>query len=362
MGTPLPLASTHHAWHATFAEEDGWDLVTAYDTPEAEHRTARRAAGLFDLSHRGRLEIAGPDRVAWLHNLLTNDIKALSPGRGCYTALLTPQGKIRGDANLLALPETFLLDCDASLTATFPAALSRYRITERVEILDRTTEFGLLSLQGPQAPAILQAWAGPDACPERELDHVTYDVDGTTVMIVRCTITGDPGFHCLTAIPHLATLWERLVAAGQPFGLIPCGQAALESLRIEAGRPRYGRDFDETVLLPEAGLDHAVSRTKGCYIGQEFVVRIRDRGQVTRQLAQLALERPVAARRGDAILAAGGRTIGAVTSSAVVPTQGRGLALGMVHREFLAPGTAVVVQLADGPCPATVIAPPAKNV
>lgn len=361
MGTPLPLAPVHRALHATLVTEDGWDVVAAYSTPEQEHVAARSAAGLFDLSHRGRLEILGPDRAAWLHNLLTNEIKTLTPGRGCYAALLTPQGKMRGDAYVLALPDAFLLDCEASLTTTLPAALATYRITEQVELHDRTHDFGMLSIQGPKAPMILAQWAGPSACPNGELDHVTYHLDGLAIMIVRCSLTGDPGFHCIAPVDRLTELWQRLLGAGQPLGLTPCGMAALESLRIEAGRPRYGRDMNESMLLPEAGLKQAVSDTKGCYLGQEFVVRIRDRGQVNRQLALLALESPVAAAHGDRLMA-GDRDVGVVTSSAVVPTRGQAMALGIVHRDCLAPGTTVTAHLAGGPCRAVVIAPPAKNV
>jgi len=356
VGTPLPLARLHQALHAQFREEDGWDVVATYTSPAAEHRAVRRAAGLCDLSHRGLLEVRGPDRATWLHNLLTNDVKSLTSGHGCYTALLTPQGKVLGDAHLFALPDSLLIDCEASLTAKLHAGLTKYRITERVELHDRAAEFCLLSIQGPQAPTILSTWAGPTACPPNELDHVSYHINGISILIARCSVTGDPGFHCFVPTTRLPELWQRLLAAGRPFGLTPCGMDALESLRIEAGLPRYGRDFDESVLLPEVGLERAVSDTKGCYVGQEFVIRIRDRGRVNRHLGALAIEGMAAALHGDPITA-GDREIGTVTSSAFVPTHDRALALGYLHRDYLQPGTAVAVRLASGVCPATVVRP-----
>ncbi len=356
MGTPLPLHQLHQALHAQLREEDGWEVVAAYHDAQAEHRHARRAAGLFDLSHRGRLEILGPDRVSWLHNLLTNDIKALKPGGGCATALLTPQGKVVSTASLFALPDSLLLDCETSRAPLISTHLKKYRITERVEVHDRTAEFGLLALQGPQAETIVSTWAGAAACPKNNGHHVSYHIDGMTVLIARCSVTGDPGFYCFVPTARLPDLWQRLLAAGRPFGLTPCGMDALESLRIEAGLPRAGRDFDETTLLAEAGLEQTVSQTKGCYVGQEFVVRIRDRGQVTRRLVALGLEDAVAAAPGDRLLAET-REVGKITSSAVVPTHARALALGYVSREYITPGTALTVQRASDTCRATVITP-----
>lgn len=307
---------------------------------------------LFDLSSYGCLEVRGPDRIAWLSNLLTNDVKALTPGRGCYTAFLTPQGKVRATAALLALPEACLLICDPAVRETLPAGLLKYRITERVELTDRSPELGLLAVQGPEAPAIWNAWVGAP-WPAQEFNHVAHGAG----FAARWGVVGDPGFVALAPRGDLATLREALLAAGQPLGLTPSGLGTLEALRIEAGIPRYGADLDETVLLPEAGLTDAVSDTKGCYLGQEFVVRIRDRGQIHRRLSQLAIEGATPAARGDRVLL-GDRQVGTITSSALVPTQGRAMALAYLSREAWEPGTRVTVQLANGPCAAIVSVAP----
>lgn len=356
MATAIPLAAVHAALGARFLEEDGRQWVADYGAPEAGHRAARAGVGLFDLSGRGLLEVQGPDRAPWLHNLLTNDVKALRPGQGCHAAFLTAHGKVRAMLHLLALPEAFLIECEPSLAATLPAALLRYRITERVTLTDRTAELGLLSLQGPNTQALVTAWAGAEAWPMAELDHTERRIQGIPVRLIRRRVASDPGLHCLIPTAHLAAVWQHLQAAGGPFGLAPCGMTALESLRIEAGVPRYGRDVDETTVLPEAGLEGIVSRTKGCYLGQELVVRVRDRGQLTRRLCHLALEGPRGAAHGDAVIA-GDRPVGTITSSAVSPTSSRPFALAYLHRDVAAAGAAVTVQMASGPCPAVVLRP-----
>ncbi len=331
-------------------------MGTRDHSPSEEHRAARRSAGLFDLSSRSQLEVTGPDRVSWLHNLLTNDIKSLTPGHGCEAAFLTQQAKVRALVVVYALPEALLLDGEASRAAALASALLTYRISEHVELKDRTSEFGLLALQGPQAPAILTAWAGTEAIPARELDHIAVAVREISSVIIRHRGPGEFGFQILTPAASKPTVWEQLLTVGGPMGLTPCGPEAWESLRIEAGIPRDGVDVTEEVLLPETGLDRVVSTTKGCYLGQEFVVRIRDRGQVTQRLCLLALEGTAAASAG-AVVRAGDRDVGAVTSSAFVPTQGRALALGYLHRDAAQPGTTVTVMLPGGPCPATVTTP-----
>lgn len=353
MGIQLPLALVHEALQAQFQEEDGWTVVAHYGSWESEHQAARHRAGLFDLSHRGRLEIAGPDRTSWLHNLLTNDIKGLNPGHGCYTAFLTAQARIRGDAHLFMLPGSILLEYEAILAPTFPTELAKYRISERLELHERTKDFGMLAIQGPQAPDLVKAWIAPAEPPSGAFDHGAYHVGDMTVLMARCSLTGDPGYLCFLPIHHLTAAWQHLVELGNPRGLTPCGTSALESLRIEAGRPRYGRDLDESILLPEAGLDRAVSTTKGCYLGQEFVVRVRDRGVIHRRLVHLALDGRAPAARGDTIVV-GERPVGTVTSSAFIPTRGQAMALGFLHRDYWSAGTRVTVQLASGPCPATV--------
>lgn len=325
-------------------------------SPVEGHRIARRGAGLFDASHQGWLEVTGADRVSWLHQLLTNDIKALTPGHGCPAALLTPQAKVRGLFTVLARPEALLLECEATLIATLPPALLAYRISERVELRDRTRDGGLLWLQGPASPAILAAWAGEGVVGPRELDHAPHQVGGVPVLVIRHSVTGDAGFQIRVPSKDLGAVREALLAAGRPMGLAPCGMEAWESLRIEAGIPRYGRDVTERDLLPETGWDRAVRSTTGCYLGQEFVARIRDRGHITRRLSLLALDSPTPAPAGAAIHA-GETDVGSVTSSAFVPTQERALALGYLHRDCWAPGTALTIECPTGPCPATVILP-----
>lgn len=316
------------------------------------------------------MDVLGADRAAWLHNLLTNDIKRLTPGHGCLAAFLTPRAKVQGVVQIFAQPDSYRLEYDALRAASLPTALLKYRISERVELRDRARDLGLLWLQGPSAPTILDVWAGPGLVGPQEFDHADHRIDEHPVTIARRSMTGDPGFLIFAPAEHLNHVRDRLLAIGAPLGLILCSMDTWDSLRLEAGIPRDGVDITERDLLSETGLTQAISTTKGCYLGQEFVVRIRDQGQVTRQLSLLALEGSVPAPAGAIIRASDpstprlrsgqaplgtNRDIGIITSSAFVPTQQRAFAMGYLHRDACHPGAIVTVVAPDGPIGGAVI-------
>jgi tRNA-modifying protein YgfZ len=288
-----------------------------------EQEIVRAACGLLDRSERGKLALTGREAKTFLHGQVTNDVEGLSPGQGCYAAFLTPKGKMQGDLRILDVgpptPELWLDTERSTLQALF-TMIHRYKLGADVELHKRTLQQGLLSLVGPEARAVLGAAAAD--LPLSEHANVHADVDGIPVLLVAT----DVGVDLVCDAERAADL----VGALRGRGARDVGENAVEGVRVERGRPRFGLDMDETTIPEEAGLnDRAVSFTKGCYVGQETVARLHYRGKPNRHLRGLRLSSPAEPgtelRLGDRVV---GR-LGTVTTS---PSLGP-IALAIVRRE-----------------------------
>jgi folate-binding protein YgfZ len=310
-----------------------------------EERAAaiRRGAGFFRNLPRGVIAVAGSDRRRWLNGMISNDVSQLAPGTsgsGCYATLLTPQGRIVADLQVLERGDEFWLDLAADAVDAVIERLGRYIIADDVQLADCREAFERLALEGPAAFEILAAAAPgaprlvPDACADVELA-------GTSVAVAAFGWSGEAALQLFAPAGTGAAVADGLRAAGAGLGLVESELEDLEILRIEAGVPRLGAELDESVLPAEAGLERAVSSDKGCYTGQEVVERLRSRGQVSHRLVGLttAGDRPLAV---GADVAAEGRRIGEVTSACVSPTSGS-IALAFVRRAFAEPGTELQV-------------------
>jgi len=314
---------------------------------------ARSAVGLVDRRDHGVIEASGRDRVSFLNALLSNDVKSLAPGQGCAATLLDVQGKVQVVLLVWVLDDRVLLVTPPGTGATTLEALDRYLFSEKVELRDASGEWALFLLTGPEAPALVARLGG--AAPEpRPWAHAAGRLDAAEVRLVRGG--GETG-EAEIWIAAPAGEAERVHKAVTAAGAVALGPEALESLRIEAGAPRFPADIGPTTLLPEVPFDTLVSYTKGCYPGQEVVVRIRDRGHVNRHLRGLLLEGEVVPPAGAEVVA-GEAVIGAVTSATRSVGLGRPIALAMVRRQHAEPGTAVAVRVGDGVVPATVSALP----
>jgi folate-binding protein YgfZ len=309
----------------------------------SEYRAVRDAVGLFDLSHRGLLQITGPDRLSFLQGMLSNDLRGLKTFDGQYATILTQQGKVVADVRVLCAMNSFYLDFWEPLREKILAHLNRYLIADEVEIADRSDEYSTLSLQGPQSETLLRAVFGEAELPQRAFGHAMIQLDGAAICVIAATHTGESGFDLIIPTADLEKIARRISAAGGPFAPRWIGAEAQEILRVEAGIPLYGVDFSEDNLLLEVGLDHAVSFSKGCYLGQEVVERIRSRGHVNKKLSGLLLETEEPADIGS-IIEANGKSAGMITSSVLSPRLNRSIALGYVSKEFWSPGTPVTVR------------------
>jgi folate-binding protein YgfZ len=316
---------------------------------ELEYTTARQAAGLVDRRDHGVLEATGRDRASFLNALLSNDVKSLAPGQGCAATLLDVHGKVQVVLVLWVLDDRILIVTPPGTAASTLEALDKYLFSEKVDLRDASEEWALFLLTGPRAPALVERLAGaaPDA---RPWSHVPGRLDGADVRLVRGG--GETGQAEIWAAAPAAEA-ERVRATLTTAGAVALGPAALESLRIEAGAPRFPADIGPAVLLPEVPFEALVSYTKGCYPGQEVVVRIRDRGHVNRHLRGLLLEGDAVPAPGSEVVA-GEAVIGAVTSATRSFGLDRPIALAMVRRQHAEPGTAVGVRVGDRVVPATV--------
>jgi folate-binding protein YgfZ len=296
--------------------------------PEADYATVTQGCGLFDRSERGKLALSGSEAAAFLQGQVSNDVEALAPGSGCYAAFLTPKGKMLGDVRILATRDELLLDTERVALQPLFNLIHRGLIGHDAELHKRTLDSSLLSLVGPQSPAV--AGVGElEGSPEHT--HIAVEIGGVPARAIRT----DLGVDLFCDAASVDALKAALVQSGAR----SVSESAVECVRIEHGRPRYGIDLDDTVIPEEAGLnDRAVSFEKGCYVGQETVARLHWRGKPNRHLRGLRLSDPGQSAED---LWVAERSVGRLTSVALSPRFGP-IALALVRRE-VAPGESVEV-------------------
>jgi folate-binding protein YgfZ len=347
----LELHEFHEALGARFIEVNGMEVVRDYGDPEAEHAALTEKAGVLDLSFRSRLCLTGADRIRFLHGQVTNDIKRLRLGEGCYAALVTAKGRMQSDLNIYCLADELLLDFEPGLTRTAAERLEKYLVADDVQVVDIASPYGLLSVQGPEAPAIVRSLALSGELPLEAFSFLnTVDPTLGEVCLVKQPRLGTNGFDLFVPVAGLGTVADKLITAARSLAGCVCGWQALEIARIEAGIPRFGPDIDESNLPQECGIEErAVSYTKGCYIGQEVLNRIHTMGHVNRELCALELADDLKSlpQRGDKLFH-DGRVIGSITSVAVSPRTNKRIALGYIRREVNQAGTELTVVTAEG--------------
>jgi folate-binding protein YgfZ len=354
----LPLHEVHAALGARFTEVFGAETVAHYGNPTAEHAALRSAAAVLDLGFRGRFCLTGADRVRLLHGQVTNDIVALAPLRGCYAAFVSNKGRMQADAFVYALPNELLVDVEPGLTALLLQRLDHYIVADDVQCVDVTPYYGLLSVQGPRAAAVLTRLNLGIELPETNLAvaHLTDPTLGE-LYVTRNARTGTVGFDLFIPLDVQAMVLDKLVAAAREESGSLAGWEALELARLEAGIPRFGLDIDDTNLAPEAGIEsRAISYSKGCYIGQETIARIRTYGQVAKALRGIRLPDDLATLplRGDKLIL-NDREVGYVTSAARSEAARGVIALGYVRRECNTPGTTLTLRTAAGEFSVTIV-------
>jgi folate-binding protein YgfZ len=310
--------------------------------PFAEsYRALHEAAVIGEIAPRGAIGVAGADRSSYLQGLLTNDVQALTAGTGCYAAWLTPQGRMLTDLHVLESGDMILLDVPRDQVEATVQRLDQFLFSEDVQLADLSSSLRGVWLHGPAAPALLESVIGgvSGLAGWRGYQNARAEFSGAPVSIARIDQLGVPGF-CVYVEAARA---DALVSALQAAGASVADREAIEAARIEAGYPVFGVDMTQDTIPLEAGIeDRAISQTKGCYVGQEVIIRVlhRGHGRVAKKLVGFVVD-GVAPVAGAKVLA-GEREIGVVTSVATSPRAGA-IALGYVHRDFVNEGTAVEI-------------------
>ena len=329
-----------------------------------QYRAVRDGSGVLDRSARSRLRLTGSDRREYLQGLLTNDIAALTPGSGCYAALLTAQGRMISDMYVVETGEAILIDLEPDFGEKVFAHLERFIFSEDVQVSNETTSLSQIGVYGPAAASVVNAVIGDDGSSALDLSAMAVLGNRTVhwrdadVLIVRRDDVGIAGFDLVIDAAQAAAL----IAAVRAAGSIEIDSGLAETFRVEAGVPRCGPDMDEDTIPLEAGIeDRAVSMTKGCYVGQEIIVRVlhRGHGRVARKLVLLRIDSAdvgAVPRKGDRIHAAD-RDIGLVTSAVASLATGTALAMGYVNRDFVEAGTTLTIDRSGERLPAVVTRP-----
>lgn len=328
-----PLAAHLHSAATAVTAYQGALTPNVYSTLDAELAVLTTGAGVFDLGYRAALRITGADRVRWLNGMVTNTIKALPEWRWNYNFLLNAQGRIQGDANVFCAPDTLFFETSRTQMPRLSAHLRRYIIMDKVELQPVEASRTTLGIAGPKAAEILGRLGAtvPD-----EGAFTSSAINGADVVLVHAHSPLVARFELVVGAESLPKLWGALQSAGA----VPCGAAAVEALRILEATPLYGVDIQEKHLAQETGQARALNFSKGCYLGQEIIERVRSRGNVHRMLRQFSVENaPAALVPGQTIeLNAEGaerNPVGELTSLAYfrLPAFTGALALGFVRSE-----------------------------
>ena len=352
MGKRTPLYDLHVKLGARIIEFGGWDMPVQYSSIVDEHRTVRENAGLFDVSHLGRVELRGPGALETLQRLATNDASKLEVGRAQYSLLLNERGGVVDDIFVYRQPGGYLVMINAA-TRDKDIAWMRSHLRD-AELVNRSDELATIALQGPSAVKLLQPLV-PDADLNalRRNAHVEATVEGERMLVARTGYTGERGLELFPPSERVSALFERLLGLE---GVKPCGLGARDTLRLEAGNRLYGQDMDDDTNPFEAGVEWVVNFDKGDFVGRDALLPIREKGPSRKLIGFETVERAVP-RHGAAVYV-DGESVGVVTSGSFAPSLGRNVGFAFVPPTAAEPGTEIGVEIRGNPSPARVVETP----
>ena len=336
-----PLYDTHASLGARMAPFSGWEMPIQYKSILGEARAVRSGAGLFDVSHMGRIDLTGPGAAALLNRVLSFDVHGLRYGRARYTVICNEQGGILDDCIVYRRgDERFLLIPNASNVATVLDWLLHWKAgTNRVGIDDVTSESAMIAHQGPEAAAILQSLTPSDLTSLRPFATTEVEVHGAKTFIARTGYTGEDGFELIVDSEDSPSVWKALADGGA----VACGLGARDVLRLEAGLLLHGNDMDTSTDPYEAGLDRFVDPDREGYVAGGALRTLRDRVSTKRLVGFNALGRGIP--RHSYPVVDRGKKIGFVTSGGYSPTLDRAIGLGYVPTDYSAPGSQFQVDI-----------------
>ena len=347
------LFDAHRALGARIVEFAGWDMPISYAGPLEEHRAVRTRCGLFDVSHMGEIEVRGPGAEALCQELTVNDVGRLDDGDGQYSVLCNEHGGVLDDLVVFRLGrERFLLVVNAANTDADRAWIASHA-PAHVVLDDRSAELALLALQGPEAERALRTLTPLDLTALRPFTVRDATLAGVRGLVSRTGYTGEDGFELFVPASETLPVWDAVLAAVRRSGGLPCGLAARDTLRLEAGLPLCGTDMDAETTPIEAGIGWVVKLRKPAFVGRETLARQAATGPA-RRLVGLRLDEPGIPRHGHVVWRDGAR-IGTVTSGSKSPTLGTFIGMAYVDRASTRRETTVAVEIREHQLPAHVV-------
>ena len=342
----------------TISLAPGLEVIERFGDWRSEYRAARTGIALTDRPHRGLVEIDGNDRSAWLHNLVTNEVKGLCAGEGVYAFAIDVKGRVLFDLNILVCSGRILLDIDRRWLARALEHFERFLITEDVSVAEKSAEFVRIGLLGPE---IKPFWAdlGMAHLPlMADVHHANIQIGGVDILSFRNDFAGVLGVELIVPSAHREPVRAELIQSGERHTIREAGWRAIQALRIEQGVPWSLEDIDDRVIPPETGrVEQGISYHKGCYLGQEVIERMRSRGAPARRLVGVCIDGNTAPRPG-AELFREGKPRGRVTSLCHSPALNATLALAYLTSACAEPGTDVEIAGGDEPIRGKVVSLP----
>jgi glycine cleavage system T protein len=324
----------------------GWTMAESFGDSLKEQTVVRKEAGLIDLSYFGAIRVGGKEGAQFLHGLVTNDVKSLEKGQGMQAAFLTGHGKVKALCRILALEEGFLLINDPQTHDRVFKYVFPFSYAGDFKVEDVSDQHRCISVQGPKAGLIMKEVCFEPVPSLAKHGWFSTIIAGHKVLVVRASHTGESGYDIFIPQEGLKDVWEFLLLKGEFHSISPVGLKALDSLRIEAGKPVYGVDVDENNMMLETGLSDAVSFNKGCYTGQEAVAMATYRGHVSKRISGIRVDGEHIPGRGDRIFKEE-KDIGQITSVTKSEALGAIIALGLLKYGFFDAGTQVQIKSGD---------------
>ncbi len=349
------LTQTHEALGAKMVPFAGYNMPVSYEGVSLEHATVRNGVGVFDVSHMGEFLISGPNALALIQRVTTNDAAKLTVGKAQYSCMPNETGGIVDDLIVYMIKEEqYLLVVNASNIDKDWAHISQYNETINAEMRDLTDNYSLLAIQGPKAVESMQSLSSHDLSEIKFYNFIVGDFAGIEHVIISATgYTGSGGFEIYCKNEEVQQIWDKVFEAGARFGIKPIGLAARDTLRLEMGYCLYGNDIDDTTSPIEAGLGWITKFTKD-FVNSEALAKEKANGP-TRKLVAFELTERGIPRHGYPIVDAQGQEMGTVTSGTMSPTMGLGIGLGYVPTPLSEPGSKIRVQIRKNAVPATVV-------
>ncbi|MCU1264700.1 MAG: glycine cleavage system protein [Acidobacteria bacterium] len=356
-----PLNAAHRQLGGRMVDFGGWDMPVQYPTGTLEeHMRTRTHSGLFDVSHMGEIEVRGQDAITFVNRITSNDVTKLVDGQAQYSALTTPQGTVVDDLLVYRFAQDhLLLVVNAGTTEKDWDWISSHLTERAVQLRNASSEYCQIAIQGPDAPGILQSLT------QLSLDEIKYyhfregAVDGVPAIVSRTGYTGEDGFEVYAAADKAEQLWNKLLDTGNfgtSAGVLPCGLAARNTLRLEAGMSLYGHEIDETTTLLEANLGWICKLNKGEFEGREALVRQKETGVSRRLVGFEVIARGIARDDQDVLIS--GERLGKVTSGSPAPFLKKNIGFAYVPVQFANEGQDIQIDVRGRAVAAKVVKTP----